>query len=143
MGADQNIDLTTLHPCNDVLQVRGRLKARDHLNGEGPVGKPVPEVGVVLVGQKGSWDQNRTLAAILCGDESGAHGDLGFAKTHVTAHQTIHDLGCTHVVLDGGDSGGLIRRFLKREALAKLLPLGLVQLVGVTHSGLASGVNVE
>ena len=79
----------------------------------------------------------------MCGDESGAHGDLGLAKTHVTANQTIHDLGCTHVVLDGGDGGGLIRRLLKRKALAELLPLGLVQFVGVTHPGLASGVHIE
>ena len=51
VGADQNIHLTTLHPGNDALKVLGRLKARDHLNGVRPIGKPIPEVGVVLVGQ--------------------------------------------------------------------------------------------
>ena len=75
----------------------------------------------------------------LC-DEGRAHGDLGLAKTHVAAHQTIHDLGCAHIILDGGDRGGLIRRLLEGEALAELLPFGLVQLVGVPNPGLASGV---
>ena len=126
MGADKNIYLATLYAGNDALQVFCRLKARDHLNGIGPAGKPVTEVGMVLVSQQRGGDQNRTLTAILCGNEGGAHGYLGFAKAHIAAHQAIHHLGCAHVVLNGGDGGGLIRRLLKGEALAKLLPLGFV-----------------
>ena len=98
---------------------------------------------MVLVGQQGGGDQDGTLTTVLCGYEGGAHGDLGLTKTHVAAHQTIHHLRCTHIVLNGSDGDRLIRRLLKGKTLAKPLPLGLVQLVRMANPGLASGINIE
>ena len=98
---------------------------------------------MVLVGQQGSGDQNRTLATILCSNEGRAHGDLGLAKAHIAADETVHDFGGTHVGFHGFNRRGLIRRFLKGEAFAEPLPLGLIQLVRMPHPGLASGVNIE
>ena len=79
----------------------------------------------------------------MCSDERCPHSDLCFAKAHVAADQTIHDLGRAHVLSNSLYCGGLIRRFLEGESFAKALPFMGVQGVSVSCARFSSRVDLE
>ena len=143
MGADENIYLAALDASDDVFEVLGRLKSRDDFDRKGPLCEPVTEVGVVLVCQQRGGHQDRTLATILGCDKRGPHGDLGFAKAYVPANQPIHHSRCAHVIAYSRDRCGLIRCFLKGEALTKCAPFGFIEGMCVSGARFSTSINVQ
>ena len=79
----------------------------------------------MLLRKQGSGYQHSYLFAAVYGQESGAHGDFGLAKTDVAANQAVHRLRVGHVLQYGGDGGFLVGGFLEREVVRKALVVAL------------------
>ena len=76
-------------------------------------------------------------------DKGRAHGNLGFAETHIAAHKTVHDFFGTHVGSNGFNSSRLVRCFFKIKAIAEFCPSTLSERVRVTNSRFTFRVNLQ
>ena len=50
------------------------------------------------------------------GFKGSAYGHLGFSKSHIAAHESVHRGGALHVFFDSVDGGSLIWGLLEHEA---------------------------
>ena len=94
-----------------------RAEATEHLDGYAERVEAVFEVRVVLLRQNGGGAQHHHLLFVLRRRERRAQRHLGFAKSHITAHQAVHGLRAAHVGFHVRDGGQLVRRFLIGERL--------------------------
>ena len=117
--ADGNVDFTFRQAFQRGGCVLGRAETRKLRNLDRPVGKTVREGLEMLFSEQGRRHQNRHLFAICHCNECGTQGDLGLAKTDISAYQTIHRPATLHVANHGLDGGCLVRGFLEGKALAE------------------------
>ena len=75
----------------------------------------------MLIGQNCRRHQYRGLHTVCHTFEQCPRGDLGLAKAHISAKQTIHRKRLFHVLLDFLDRAQLIAGFLIGEGILKLL----------------------
>ena len=106
--ANQNIHAAIFHVFQDFFDLFFALKTADVGYPRGKIGQPLAECFVVLHGQNGSWHQHGHLLAVAHGLESRPYGHLGFAKTHVAAHEAVHGVGVFHVGFYVGGGFGLV-----------------------------------
>ena len=82
----------------------------------------------MLLGEQRRRHQHRDLLAVGHRDERRAQRDFGLAEADVAADQPVHGLAPLQVFEDGVDRGGLVRRFLEREAFAERFVVVLLHL---------------
>ena len=96
----------------------------------------------MLLCKQGSRHQYTDLLAVLYGEECGAHRNLCFAKSHVTAHQSVHGGWACHVRNHSIYGHFLIGRCGKLKLIGERLIVGFghVELKG--RARLAQGIEV-
>ena len=97
----------------------------------------------MLLGQDGSGDQIYHLFTLLHGLESRPDSDLCFSVSHISADQTVHDLGALHIFFCRIYGGQLIFRLLKGEHFLKFpLPYGIRPIL-IAGLGLPCGIKLH
>ncbi len=126
MRADDDIDRAVDQTGDRFALLLIGGEAAEHFDPEGELGHALGERAAMLFGQNRGGHQHSDLMAGIDRFEGGADGQLGFAVADVAAQQAIHRARLAHVVLDGGDGGQLIGRFLIRERGVEFaLPFGV------------------
>src|SRR5690625_4700991 len=90
VGANDNIHFAFGQALLHARNLLSRANAREDLDIDGPVGETVAERTRMLLGEQGGARQYGFLLAAVAGNKRRAHGDLGFTKAHIPAHQTSH-----------------------------------------------------
>ena len=112
--------LPSLTPGDDLLGLRGREEAREHLDAHRVAGEALGERLAVLLGEQRRRHEHRDLLAVLDGLERGPQRHLGLAEADVAAQQPVHRPVGLHVGLDRFDGRQLVGRLLVRERLLEL-----------------------
>ena len=120
-----------------------RAEAAENLNLQAKRGKALKERLVVLLGQNGRGTEHHDLAAGIHALKRRAQGDLGLAKAHVAAKQTVHGLGRLHVGLNVGDGLQLVARLVVGKALLHLDLLGRIGRAGDAGDRRATRIQVD
>ncbi len=115
MRPDENIHLPALRGEARLKPLRGRTKAREHIDFNGERRHPLAEGRVVLLGEHGGRREECDLLMIDRSDERRPHGNLGLTIPSVPAKQAIHRRRRRHIRLNLRDRPRLIRRLLPRE----------------------------
>ena len=124
--ADDHVHGAVLKPLDRVVDVLGGLEAAHRPDGDGEALVALREGLVMLLDEQRGRHEHGHLLGVLHGLERGAHGDLGFAETHVAADQAVHRDRLLHIGLDLVDGGQLVGGLLVRErVLQLLLPRGV------------------
>ncbi len=97
----------------------------------------------MLLRQQGGGHQHRHLLVVLHREKGGAHRHFGFAEADVAAHQAIHRQRLTHIAYHRMNRLRLIRRSLKREAVAEQLILFAVKFKGVALLSGALRIDIQ
>ena len=143
VGADHDVDFAIGQIVQNCFLFFRCIKAGQAGNLHRPVSKAVGEVLIVLLSQQSCRHQDGDLFAAVGDYESGAHGNFSFAKTDITADDSIHRLRAAQIVQHIGDCSFLIRCFFKRKAVAEAGVLVIVDVVGAALNRCAAGVNIE
>ncbi len=143
MRSDEDIDFAVGHTLEDHLLLLRGTEPGDHLDVDGEVGETALEGFEVLEAEDRCGREDSDLLPILHCLERGAHGDLGFAVTNVSAEQAIHRLRGLHIGLDVGDGIELVVCLVEVEGVFKLaLHVGIGR-EGSSLSGLALRVELQ
>ena len=143
MRADKHVNRALGKRLERALLLRRRAKAAEHLDLEAKRGKALKERLIVLLGQNGRGAEHHDLAAGVHTLKRRAQGNLGLAKAHVAAQQTVHGLGRLHVGLNVGDGLQLVACLVVREALLHLDLLGRIGRTGDTGNRRAARIQVD
>jgi hypothetical protein len=126
MGADQDVHPPLAKALDRVPLLGGAAKARDVLDADRIVGKPLAERPIVLLGENRRWHEHQDLLAVGDTFERGPQRDLRLAVADVTADQPVHRSGRLHVGLDEFDRLPLVGCLGVGEASLKLaLPVAV------------------
>src|SRR6516165_4505679 len=100
MCPDKDVGFAGFELLHNRLLLLGRTKARHHFHDDWELGKATLKRFEVLKRKNSRWCKHRHLLAVLHSLERGAHGDFGFAVSHVAAEETVHRGRGFHVLLD-------------------------------------------
>ena len=141
--AHDDVDLACGQPVQHGPRLGIAAEPRQHLDLHGPVGEAVGERLVVLLGQQRRRHQHGHLAPAVHRHERGTQRDLGLAEADVAADDPVHRLRRAQVGHDLLDRGGLVGRFLEREAGCERAQRWVVHRERVSLAGGPLRVQVE
>src|ERR1041385_626241 len=124
MRSDNEIELAGFEIADDSLLLFRSDEPAQHLDGHREGGKAFFEGFKVLIAKNRCRRQHRNLLSVANSLEGGAHGNLGFTVTDITANEAIHRQRRLHVTLDVCDGSYLIGSlFVLKRLFELLLPL--------------------
>ena len=126
VGADHDVHHAGLRGLHHLFLLFMRSEPAQDRDLDRIGSQPFRECGVMLLRQHRGRYQHRHLHSLIDRFERRPQRDFGFAVAHVPANQAVHGLVVFHVILDFVDRLHLVRRFLVRERVLKvLLPRGV------------------
>ena len=138
--ADKDVDVPGGERGHDLLLLRGRAEAAQHVNAHRDVLEAFAERVVMLLGENGGRHQHDHLLAAQHHLVGRAHGHLGFAEAHVPAHEAIHGLLGHEVRQDLVDRYFLVLRFLECKSFREFGHQRAFGLEGVPRARFAGRV---
>ena len=121
VGADDDVDRALGEALLRFALLGGADHARKLADPDRQPGEALDEILGVLAREQGRGNDDRGLLAVDRGGEGGAQGDLGLAEADVAADQPVHRPARREVVERRLDGGGLVLRFVIREARAEFV----------------------
>ncbi len=97
----------------------------------------------MLFGQQRGRGKQQDLTPSGHRQEGRPQGNLGFAKTHITADQPIHGSARNHILDHGMNRRQLIGGLLESESFAEGLIVARIEGEGMALAGGAAGIKVE
>ena len=141
--ADQNINFPFGNLFQDLRLLFGATEAGKHLDAHWPVSKAVAEVIKVLLSKQRCRHQHRYLFVVFDREERSAHRHFGFAKSDVTAYQTVHRQRLAHIAEHGVNRLRLVGGRFEREAVAEQLVLFAIVFEGEPLFCCTLGVDIQ
>ena len=140
MGSEKHVQLAVRQSREHLFLDLGRHHAAEKSHLQREIVETVFEVRVMLLSQDCRRRKEGNLLSAHYGLESRTEGNLGLAVAHVSADETIHDMGAFHIVLDVLNTGQLILGLVIFELrLETELPV-IVLVEGKPLAVLSSGI---
>ncbi len=143
MGADEDVDLALGGALQDVPDVGGAAKARDHLHLDRRAPEAPAEGLPVLAGQNCGGNQHRHLLAVQSRLEGGADRHLGLAVADVAADQPVEGTRSLHVGQHVADRRELVGRLLVGKGGLEFAEHAVGGGIGETFVHLPAGKDLE
>ena len=119
VGADHDVDRAVGQALDRGRDLLAGAEAAHLGHLDRPLGEPVDQRLVVLLGQQGGGRQEGHLLAAGDRDEGGAQRHLGLAEAHVAADQPVHRPRADHVLDHRMDGRALVGGLLEAEIVGK------------------------
>ena len=100
MGPDEDVHIAFLELSQGFLLLLGISESGDHIHFHGVSLESLTEGMIVLLGKDGGGYKYSHLLGIHHCLECRSHGHFRLSVSHISAEQSVHDLGLFHVLLD-------------------------------------------